>query len=1202
MKEQDAVKWATELVAAPPEIDVFSFLAKKLTALTSSIFAIVAEYHDADSSMTCVGFAAKENALQPTMGDFGKGLIGATLPFSSGWLDTWRTGRVHLLTQGSRDALIEMLLQASDLPKQTIISIGDIYSVGLNQRGRVIGAAVFGLRKKAALDAEAVALCTPLAAIAMQHEIDQRMLLRFEERFQFAMQNSLDVFSLLDNDFRILKVSPSVEQLLGLKPEEIVGKRISELGVIDQSDVSQAAADETRFLAEGQPDRKMYKLKSSDGSERFAEISVTRHLGNGHPGGLIAMLRDVTQNVRAVEARQQSEAFYRGLIEASPDPILVHDLQGNILAAGAKVAQIMGYQSIEEFLRETPNVSAVLNEQGRQRYAEIVKEVLRNNIPRNVEYQIFRKDGSFFLGEANSATVHRPDGSLIGLITVVRDITARRRMEAALREKEARLASIFRAAPIGIGMVVNRVIQEVNEALCRITGYSAAELIGQSARLLYDTDEDYEYVGRVKYAEVAKYGTGTVDTHWRRKDGRRIDVLLSSTPLDEADLLKGVTFTALDITDRLQALAALRQKTEELDLFFNSTLDLLSIADTDGHFRRLNPQWERTLGYSLDELLSKRFIEFVHPEDVPATVEAVLDLGTQKEVLNFVNRFRCKDGSYRWIEWRSTPHGETIYAAARDITDRRRNEILLTAQKNLAEKLATVEDLRQALSICLEYAIDYSELDSGAVYLLDDREGMRQAVHAGRWTETDEAVLASETGSGNGAGEPAEAERVRALKLIPVTIEGKAAAFLCLTSHTRDKVDDLSKHWLESIAAQIGSVMGRLRAVERKKQMEEQLHQAMKMEAIGRLTGGVAHHFNNLLTVIQGQAEMVMRAYPLGDAVRVDLQQILEASHRAADLTAGLLAFSRKQMISPRIVNLRESLAGSIKVLKNLIGDNIELQYLPHPSVGRVKVDPVQIDLALMNLVLNAIDAMPDGGRLTLELTERFISEKEACAHVDVAAGRYAVLTVTDTGRGMSPEVLDHIFEPFFTTKEIGRGTGLGLPMIYGSIRQNGGFLEVESQVDVGTTIRIFLPLAEELPAADGPVPLPESPRGRETVLLVEDEEMVRQLARKILERQGYRVLAAAQAEDVAALIRENGGAVDLLLTDMMLPGMNGRQLFESLRGQIPGLPVVYMSGYLDDVLDREATAPAQFHFIQKPFSIHALTATIREALDLKRA
>jgi CheY-like chemotaxis protein len=332
--------------------------------------------------------------------------------------------------------------------------------------------------------------------------------------------------------------------------------------------------------------------------------------------------------------------------------------------------------------------------------------------------------------------------------------------------------------------------------------------------------------------------------------------------------------------------------------------------------------------------------------------------------------------------------------------------------------------------------------------------------------------------------------------------------------------------------------------------------------------------------------------------VRPDLAEIWKAADRAASLTSQLLAFSRKQVIDPRVVDLNALIEDSTRMLKRLIGEDIELVFSPAPDLGRVRVDPHQLEQVLVNLVVNARDAMPNGGILSVATTNWTIDEAFAGGRPDCAPGEYVLLTVADSGVGMSPEVLERLFEPFFTTKSLGRGAGLGLSIVYGVIRQNNGFIDVESAPDAGTTFRIYLPLVSEMPDRREPEVLAAAPGGDETVLLVEDEEMVRNLARRVLERQGYRVVVAASGAEALRLFSERGAEIDLLLTDVVMPQMNGRELHEILKRSRPDLKAVFMSGYTEDVIARHGVIEPGMHFLQKPFSVDLLIRKVRGALD----
>jgi signal transduction histidine kinase/ActR/RegA family two-component response regulator len=381
---------------------------------------------------------------------------------------------------------------------------------------------------------------------------------------------------------------------------------------------------------------------------------------------------------------------------------------------------------------------------------------------------------------------------------------------------------------------------------------------------------------------------------------------------------------------------------------------------------------------------------------------------------------------------------------------------------------------------------------------------------------------------------------------------------------------------------------------------EKQLLQSQKLEAVGRLAGGISHDFNNLLTVILGYSDIMKRNLQEGHPLRRNVEEIVRASERAASLTRQLLAFSRKQVMQPKVFELNTVVTDLEKMLRRMIGEDIELRVSLQSELGNIKADPVQLEQVIMNLVVNARDAMPKGGKLSIETTNVYLDEAYAREHVSVAPGDYVMLAISDTGCGMNEETSQHIFEPFFTTKEQGKGTGLGLSMVYGIVRQSGGNIWVYSEEGRGTTFKIYFPRvtmhAEEHRRTSGAL---DGPRGCETILLVEDAELVRNLARQVLEGAGYRVLEAANAEAAIDLCeRINGDRIDLLLTDVIMPGMSGNEMSRVLLKKQPGMPVLYMSGYTDDAIVQHGVLEAGINFLQKPFTPGALTLKVREVLD----
>lgn len=388
------------------------------------------------------------------------------------------------------------------------------------------------------------------------------------------------------------------------------------------------------------------------------------------------------------------------------------------------------------------------------------------------------------------------------------------------------------------------------------------------------------------------------------------------------------------------------------------------------------------------------------------------------------------------------------------------------------------------------------------------------------------------------------------------------------------------------------------RDITERRQLEEQFRQAQKMEAVGRLAGGVAHDFNNLLTVVLSTCDLLAGELDPGDPRLADLEDIRLAGERAAGLTRQLLTFSRQQVVEPRIIDLGEVVRNLDKMLRRLIGEDVELRTVARGPVGSVKADIGQVEQVVVNLVVNARDALPDGGKLTIEITDFDLTEPHDTDQVEVPAGRYVMLAVSDNGSGMSAETKARLFEPFFTTKAPGKGTGLGLATVYGIVKQCGGFIWVYSELGAGTTFKILLPRVEEVAASRASAPTPQILEGSETVLLVEDNEAVRGAARRALEAYGYRVLAAGTAEDVARQLNEVSGRVDLLVTDVVMPGTSGRLLAEQLQTQHPHLKVLFVSGYTDDAVVQHGVLKSGTPFLQKPFTGPALVRKVREVLD----
>jgi PAS domain S-box-containing protein len=453
-------------------------------------------------------------------------------------------------------------------------------------------------------------------------------------------------------------------------------------------------------------------------------------------------------------------------------------------------------------------------------------------------------------------------------------------------------------------------------------------------------------------------------------------------------------------------------------------------------------------------------------------------------------------------------------------------------------------------------------------------------------------------------------------KTLAEFFETSDANFLPITSHRRAVMGEPNTFHMEwrngSYACHAeplrnengrceGAICMALDVSDRKK-LEEQLRQAQKMEAVGRLAGGIAHDFNNLLMVIQGHAELLTDRMKPGESLRRNAEQIQEASQRATSLTRQLLAFSRKQMLAPVVLNVQAVVSDMGKILRRLIGEDVELVTVNAPDLKRVKADRSQIEQVIMNLAVNARDAMPRGGKLTIETTNVEFDDSYSRAPVVLMPGRYVMLAVTDNGCGMDADTQAHIFEPFYTTKEKGKGTGLGLATVYGIVKQSGGYVWVYSEIGRGTTFKIYLPsVEEEVAPQEIRKAVASLPRGTETVLLVEDEEGVRELAKEYLESCGYKVLVAQNGQAAIDLVSKHFGPIDLIMTDIVMPGLSGSDLAKKVQSLRADIRVVYMSGYTDQAIIHHGILSSDVLLLQKPFTMSTLAHKLREALSTKR-
>ncbi|MGC2672803.1 MAG: PAS domain S-box protein [Candidatus Acidiferrum sp.] len=629
--------------------------------------------------------------------------------------------------------------------------------------------------------------------------------------------------------------------------------------------------------------------------------------------------------------------------------------------------------------------------------------------------------------------------------------------------------------------------------------------------------------------------------------------------------------------------AATAETVRRQALAMDSAADGISILDADGKHIYVNAAFARMLGHeSTETMMGVHWQKLYDPGDIKLLQEQVRQsLAAEGKWSGQIN-LRRRDETVIPVEMAITTLANGFIACiGHDITLRKQAERARAEAENkyrtLVEQVAAISYIAE-LGLQAEWLYVSPQIEAITGYtqeewLAGSRDWLRHIPK-----EDHATIEAAEAASLRGERFQAEYRIVR-----------KDGAVIWV-SDTAVVVPGSDSHpVMEGIIVDITE----------RKLLENQLQQSRRMEAVGRLAGGIAHDFNNLLTIIKGYAELALQRTGIQPELRADVMQIDNASERASMLIRQLLAFSRRQVLQPKVIDLNAIVLGLDKLLARLMGEHIEMVTRCGANVGNVKADPAQVEQVIMNLVVNARDAMPKGGRLTVETFNVDLDSTYARDHVSVKPGAYVMLAVSDTGMGMSPETVAHIFEPFFTTKESGQGTGLGLSTVYGIVKQSGGYIWVYSEPGKGTTFKVYLPRVTELAESKtGAVQLPGAGKGSETILLVEDEEAVRELASRILSAKGYSVVVAKSTQEAEQLATKHAGEIHLLLTDIIMPGTSGRELARRITERHPRTRVLYMSGYTDNVLAQGGVLEAGLSFLQKPFTPGALVQKVRDVLD----
>jgi len=887
--------------------------------------------------------------------------------------------------------------------------------------------------------------------------------------------------------------------------------------------------------------------------------------------------------------RMAAEVRNRLILDNIRDAVVVTDASGVVTDWNEGAVRLFGWSAAEMIGRHYAS-----------RFPPLQRQFVAEEMARRLdgsdwdgEYQDLRKDGTPVWIDSRVRRIIDGEGRAIGIVGLSHDITDRRRAEAALREKDelnravldSMAAHVAVLEPDGQIRAVNRAWREFTLAtLPPGTPYPPSCDVGANYLAVCGADEQdpsgaaaamrqgiREVISGVRARFEIEYACHSpTRKHWFH---------LSVTPLQGGK--GGCVVAHMDVTARklaefevsgqadmlLMALSAARMGVWELDM------ESRMITATLGSHALLD---QIVVPAPLDD-----FLGLVRPDDV---VEAWAELGrTCAEGRPFRREVRFVEpgGRRTWLaiharvkegEARDGGTGKIVIGTCQDVTERREAE----------------DALRQAQAVAHvgDWAVDIGE---------------------GTLTGSEEACRIFGLGPG-----PHPSARIQALVHPSDRARFGEAWKACLTGAPlvveHRLIVDGQARWVETRGrleagphGELPRVVGVIQDITSRRQLEERLRQAQKMEAVGQLAGGVAHDFNNLLTVITGFTGMMLDAVGPEDPLHEQLTEIQSAGDQAAALTARLLAFSRRTIIEPKVLDLNDLTESTLKLLRRIIGEDITLVARFDPCLGKVEIDPAQFEQVIMNLAINARDAMRAGGKLTIETRDVVVEQAISNTYGEIAPGRYASLVMTDTGTGMSEEVLRHIFEPFFTTKGLGKGSGLGLAIVFGAVEQARGRIAVESELGRGTRFQILLPVTKARPSRMS-APAQKAPRGVETILLTEDEVGVRRLGRVALEAQGYTVIEAASGEEAIERASLHEGPIHLLVTDVVMPGMGGHELADAMVARRPGIRVLYMSGYIDDDVVRRGVTASADAFLQKPFTRATLAAKVREILNAPAA
>ncbi len=978
----------------------------------------------------------------------------------------------------------------------------------------------------------------------------------------------------------IVDVNPYLIQLLGYPRHGYIRKKVWELDCLNG-----LAANEDEFAAlsrkgPGYPEQ--MTMETREGHK--TEVEVTHYQYRVGDQELIQFnFYDVTARMKAEEELRRSELFFRAVIENALDGVTIIEPDGNIRYTSPAVKNILGYE-VSEMVNT--NGFAYIHPEDAPAVGQALSEVLSSpDVSRVIEFRFKHKDGTWRVVETAGKSHFFTHPDFQGVVLNYRDVTE----SWKARQNQRFLNYILEQTAEGIVVAdLDLNIIQWNKGAEKIFGYRAEEILGKPGTLL-NVDDGPDNVAQKRQALKETGSTLHYEAVRKGKDGRLIHLDVSSTPLkDGSGQLIGYSAIYRDITERKKMESELAENQERFRHIFEDSPMGVALVGLDSRLLMVNQSFSDITGYSPEELKGKSFADITHPE------EAARDLDQFRRMIvgefpryQLEKRFIHKKGHDVWVTRAAAvirdDKGKPLYGLGMimDINDKKKSEEVRSQLTSILEQTpdaVTGVDLNGNISSWnrgAEAMLGYSaeEVLGKPITILarpggeEELRTFREALFKDGKVKTIETIRMRKDGS-----------------LVDVSL----VLYLIRDSHGK----------VVGSSGILRDITERKKAEEASKKHEDQMRLAQKMDAIGRLAGGVAHDFNNLLSVVGGNAEFVQRNLESGIEPTEELQDIMMAVQQGAELTKQLLVFSKKQVSQPEPISPNQICVQMNKMFKRVIDPKIEFKLIQDKEPKYIQADSGQIQQVILNLVINARDAMPNGGKLMIETDHLTIAALDPVDNIP--PGSYVRLKVTDTGTGMSPEVQQRIFEPFFSTKA-DKGTGLGLATVYAIVKNWGGHILVHSILGAGTTFSIYFPALDSTDGVKTEAKQEEMiPMGSETILVAEDEGSFRKILVRTLEQYGYKVLQGADGAEALEAASKYDGKIDLLLTDTVMPKMNGKELADAVKKARPGIKAIFTSGYAQELLSEQGILDQDIHLIQKPFSFDFLMLELRKVLEGK--